>query len=142
MLWDQRTRKALPPRRITGLIQRPDKDPLANCTVRQIALQKCRHLSLKVTVRVSASTQDLTAQRNAPAAAGVDPDTIYVDHGFTGTQGERAGLGKALTVCRKGDTLVVNVVACPITARRQRHRGRAHPHGRCPQPWRQDLRSS
>lgn len=57
--------------------------------------------------RVSTITQDLTAQREALAAAGVDPEVIYVDHGFTGTQRERPGLGKALAACRKGDTLVV-----------------------------------
>jgi DNA invertase Pin-like site-specific DNA recombinase len=57
--------------------------------------------------RVSTNTQDLTAQRDALAAAGVDPDAIYVDHGFTGTQRERPGLGKALAACRNGDTLVV-----------------------------------
>ena len=57
--------------------------------------------------RVSTNAQDLTAQRDALAAAGVDPDAIYVDHGFTGTQRERPGLGKALAACRNGDTLVV-----------------------------------
>lgn len=57
--------------------------------------------------RVSTNTQDLTAQRDALAVAGVDPDAIYVDHGFTGTQRERPGLGKALAACRQGDTLVV-----------------------------------
>jgi hypothetical protein len=31
--------------------------------------------------RVSTNTQDLTAQRDALTAAGVDPDAIYVDHG-------------------------------------------------------------
>ena len=35
--------------------------------------------------RVSTNTQDLTAPRDALAAAGVDSDAIYVDHGFTGT---------------------------------------------------------
>jgi DNA invertase Pin-like site-specific DNA recombinase len=57
--------------------------------------------------RVSTNTQDLTAQQDAPAAAGVEPDAIYVDHGFTGTQRERLGLGKALAACRNGDTVVV-----------------------------------
>jgi DNA invertase Pin-like site-specific DNA recombinase len=57
--------------------------------------------------RVSTNTQDLTAQRDALAAAGVDPDAIYVDHGFTGTQRERPGLGQTLAACRNGDTLVV-----------------------------------
>jgi DNA invertase Pin-like site-specific DNA recombinase len=57
--------------------------------------------------RVSTNTQDLTAQRDALAAAGVDPDAIYVDHRFTGTQRERPGLGQAMAACRHGDTLVV-----------------------------------
>lgn len=57
--------------------------------------------------RVSTSTQDLTAQRNALAAAGVDPDAVYTDHGYTGTKRDRPGLGKALAACRDGDTLVV-----------------------------------
>ena len=57
--------------------------------------------------RVSTNTQDLTAQRNALTALGVGPDAIYVDHGFTGTQRGRPGLGKALAACRNGDTLVV-----------------------------------
>lgn len=52
--------------------------------------------------RSSTGTQDLTAQRDALAAAGVDPDAIYVDHGFTGTQRERPGVGKALASCRNG----------------------------------------
>ncbi len=38
----------------------------------------------------------------------MDPDAIYVDHGFTGTKRERPGLGKALAACRNGDTLVVS----------------------------------
>ncbi|MGF4043284.1 recombinase family protein [Paenarthrobacter nitroguajacolicus] len=37
----------------------------------------------------------------------MDPEAIYVDHGFTGIQRERPGLGKALAACRNGDTLVV-----------------------------------
>ncbi|GAA5189518.1 transposon Tn552 resolvase [Arthrobacter sp. Hiyo1] len=57
--------------------------------------------------RCSTSSQDLTAQRNALSAAGVDPDAIHVDHGFTGTKRDRPGLGKALAACRDGDTLVV-----------------------------------
>ncbi|UKA73173.1 recombinase family protein [Arthrobacter sp. FW306-06-A] len=57
--------------------------------------------------RVSTNAQDLTAQRDALAAAGVDPEVIYVDQGFTGTQRDRPGLGKALAACRRGDTLVV-----------------------------------
>ena len=57
--------------------------------------------------RVSTETQDLTAQRDALAALGVEPDRIYVDHGFTGTNKNRAGLREALAACRAGDTFVV-----------------------------------
>ena len=35
--------------------------------------------------RVSTHAQDLTAQRDALAALGVDPERTYVDHGLTGT---------------------------------------------------------
>ena len=42
--------------------------------------------------RVSTDEQDLTAQRDALAALGVDPGRIYVDHGLTGTNRERPGL--------------------------------------------------
>src|SRR5213595_4235707 len=45
--------------------------------------------------------------RRLPTLTGVDPDSIYVDHGFTATKRERPGLGKALAACRSGDTLVV-----------------------------------
>lgn len=57
--------------------------------------------------RCSTNSQDLTAQRNALAAAGVDQDAVYVDQGITGTKRDRPGLGKALAACRFGDTLVV-----------------------------------
>ena len=57
--------------------------------------------------RVSTDEQDLTAQRDALAALGVDPDRIYVDHGLTGTNRDRPGLREALAACRAGDTLVV-----------------------------------
>jgi DNA invertase Pin-like site-specific DNA recombinase len=57
--------------------------------------------------RVSTAGQDLTAQRNALAALGVEPDRIYVDHGLTGTNRARPGLREALAACRAGDTLVV-----------------------------------
>ncbi len=46
--------------------------------------------------RVSANTQDLTAQRDALAAAGVDPDAIYVDHGFTGSPALTPPAGQSL----------------------------------------------
>src|SRR4051812_30280752 len=57
--------------------------------------------------RVSTDAQDLTAQREALAALGVDPDRLYVDHGLTGSQRDRPGLREALAACRAGDTLVV-----------------------------------
>ena len=57
--------------------------------------------------RVSTEAQDLTAQRDALQALGVDPERIYVDHGFTGTSRARPGLGEALAACRAGDALVV-----------------------------------
>ncbi len=57
--------------------------------------------------RVSTDQQDLTAQREAPAALGVSLDRTYVDHGLTGTNRERPGLREALAACRAGDTLVV-----------------------------------
>lgn len=57
--------------------------------------------------RVSTDEQDLTAQRDALAALGVNPERIYVDHGLTGTNCDRPGLREALAVCREGDTLVV-----------------------------------
>ena len=57
--------------------------------------------------RVSTTGQDLTAQRNALQALGVDPDRVYVDHGLTGTTRARPGLREALAACRAGDTLVV-----------------------------------
>jgi DNA invertase Pin-like site-specific DNA recombinase len=57
--------------------------------------------------RVSTTGQDLTAQRDALAALGVEPDRVYVDHGLTGTNRARPGLREALAACRAGDTLVV-----------------------------------
>ncbi len=57
--------------------------------------------------RVSTNEQDLTAQRNALDALGVERDAIYVDHGLTGANRARPGLREALAACRAGDTLVV-----------------------------------
>jgi len=57
--------------------------------------------------RVSTVDQDLTAQRDALVALGVDPKRIYTDHGLTGTNRARPGLREALAACRRGDTLVV-----------------------------------
>jgi len=58
--------------------------------------------------RVSTDAQDLTAQRNALAALGVEAERIYVDHGLTGTNRARPGLREALAACRTGDTLVIS----------------------------------
>jgi DNA invertase Pin-like site-specific DNA recombinase len=57
--------------------------------------------------RCSTDEQDLTAQRRALLALGVDADRIYIDHGITGTKRERPGLDQALAAVRTGDTLVV-----------------------------------
>src|SRR4051794_913086 len=57
--------------------------------------------------RVSTDAQDLTAQRDALQALGVEPERIYVDHGLTGAHRDRPGLRQALAACRAGDTLVV-----------------------------------
>ena len=57
--------------------------------------------------RVSLGEQDLTVQREALLALGVDADRIYVDHGLTGTNRDRPGLREALAACRRGDTLTV-----------------------------------
>jgi len=57
--------------------------------------------------RVSTDGQDLSAQRNALIALGVDDDRIYVDHGFTGTNRDRPGLREAMAACRSRDMLVV-----------------------------------
>ncbi len=51
--------------------------------------------------------QDLTPQRDALIAPGVDPERRYVDHGLTGTNRDRRGLREALAACRRGDRLVV-----------------------------------
>lgn len=58
--------------------------------------------------RVSTNAQDLTAQRDALAALGVETERVYVDHGLTGTSRARPGLREALAACRTGDTLVVS----------------------------------
>ncbi|ROZ61499.1 recombinase family protein [Kocuria soli] len=57
--------------------------------------------------RVSTDERDLTAQRDGLAALGVEPKRIYVDHGLTGRNADRAGLRQALAACRGGDTFVV-----------------------------------
>jgi DNA invertase Pin-like site-specific DNA recombinase len=57
--------------------------------------------------RCSTDKQDLTAQRQALMAFGVDASRIYTDHGLTGANRARPGLDQALAAVRAGDTLVV-----------------------------------
>ena len=57
--------------------------------------------------RVSTNDQDLTAQRNALLALGVEEKQIFVDHGLTGANRLRPGVREAMAACRAGDTLVV-----------------------------------
>ena len=56
---------------------------------------------------MSTAKQDVTAQREALVALGVDERHIYVDEGLTGTNRKRPGLEKALATVRAGDELVV-----------------------------------
>lgn len=56
---------------------------------------------------MSTAKQDVTAQREALVALGVDDRHIYVDEGLTGTNRKRPGLEKALAAVRAGDELVV-----------------------------------
>ena len=58
-------------------------------------------------VHVSTDAQDLTVQRDALEALGVEAERVYVDDGLTGTHRDRPGLRQALAACRAGDTLVV-----------------------------------
>jgi DNA invertase Pin-like site-specific DNA recombinase len=57
--------------------------------------------------RVSTAAQDLTVQRDALAALGVEAKRVYVDHGLTGTNRARPELREALAARRAGDMLVV-----------------------------------
>lgn len=58
--------------------------------------------------RVSTSEQDLTVQRHALLAFGVDEEHIFVDPGLTGTNRAHPGLREAMAAVRAGDTLVVS----------------------------------
>jgi DNA invertase Pin-like site-specific DNA recombinase len=60
--------------------------------------------------RISTTGQDLTAQRTALAAAGVDPDRVFTDElsGAVGTA--RPGLAALLEYARTGDTVVVAAI--------------------------------
>ena len=55
--------------------------------------------------RVSTEEQNLDLQRQALEAAGCD--SIYEDHGISGSAVERPGLGRALAKAGPGDVLVV-----------------------------------
>ena len=57
--------------------------------------------------RCSTDRQDLTAQRGALVALGVDPQRIYTDHGLTDRTRARPGLDQALAAVHSGDTPVV-----------------------------------
>ena len=63
--------------------------------------------------RVSTNDQDLTAQRNALVALGVEEKQIFVDHGLTAANRMRLGLRKAMTASRAGDTLKASSLNCP-----------------------------
>lgn len=56
--------------------------------------------------RVSTTDQDLSLQRDALIAAGVDPSHIYEDTA-SGKRDDRPGLEACLKALRKGDVLVV-----------------------------------
>lgn len=57
-------------------------------------------------MRVSTAEQSLALQRDAPIAAGVEPERIYEDT-CSGTVADRPGLARAINVVRAGDALVV-----------------------------------
>lgn len=78
--------------------------------------------------RVSTAAQELTAQRNALQALGVEPERIYVDHGLIGTNPARPGLREALAACRSDDMLVVAKLARSLPSQ-ERHLGQLHRAG-------------
>lgn len=57
-------------------------------------------------IRVSTTEQDLSLQRDAILAAGVEPDHIYEDT-MSGKRDDRPGLEACLKALRKGDVLIV-----------------------------------
>ena len=59
-------------------------------------LRRCAMSALLVGyARCSTDQQDLTAQRDALLAMGVEAERVYVDHGLTATNRERRGLREA-----------------------------------------------
>lgn len=61
--------------------------------------------------RAADDTTDLTGQRDALIAFGVDADWVYLDTGMAGANRDRPGLREALAACRAGDTLVVTALS-------------------------------
>jgi len=57
--------------------------------------------------RCSTDRQDVTAQREALAGLGCDPERIYLDEGYSGSSRKRPHLAEALAACRAGDTFAV-----------------------------------
>ena len=57
--------------------------------------------------RCSTDRQDPATQRQTLLELGVAENRIYTDHGLTGTNRARPGLGQALAAVREGDTLIV-----------------------------------
>lgn len=63
-------------------------------------------MTLLAYARVSTTEQDLSLQRDAILAAGVEPDRIYEDT-MSGKRDDRPGLDACLKALRKGDVLIV-----------------------------------
>ncbi|MDF9749502.1 recombinase family protein [Arthrobacter sp. ES3-54] len=57
--------------------------------------------------RMSTKEQYLSPPRTALDALGVPADRIYVNHGLSGRNRERAGSGEVFAAIRTGDTLLV-----------------------------------
>jgi len=57
-------------------------------------------------MRISTTDQDLSLQRDALLAAGIDPERIYEDQ-MSGKRDDRPGLEQCLKALREGDVLVV-----------------------------------
>lgn len=57
-------------------------------------------------MRVSTADQDLSLQRDALLAAGIDPERIYEDQ-MSGKRDDRPGLEQCLKALREGDVLTV-----------------------------------
>ena len=111
---------------VGGVGRCPMPEPTASCGTTGPTSPRCAMSALLVGyARCSTDQQDLTAQREALSALGVEVDPIYVDHGLTGTNRERPGLREALAACRAGDTLVVTKPtarpgSCPTPSDRRR----------------------